>query len=318
MLRDGIFYVKDQSNAPAGRRMFERLVNIPTSIDFISANQGWTSPGGHPVEVIGRAAQMPGPMGAFVRDSLDPGLVMQVETPADVDRRWPYFVAGRPAPDFVKVFLQHSEEHAQRRNDPKAFGRRGLDPALVPYIVKRAHESGFQVSAHVFTAADFRAAVDAGVDQIAHTPGAPTNDIARYLITDADAANAAAHHVTAITTVTKEEDSTLTERLVREQYGPNLAMLRKHGVRLLIGSDLPAGNAVTEAAALARSGLFSNLELLRLWSVTTPQSIFPKRKLGAFMPGFEASFLVLGGDPLADFANTRRITLRVKQGTAPR
>jgi imidazolonepropionase-like amidohydrolase len=48
--------------------------------------------------------------------------------------------------------------------------------------------------------------------------------------------------------------------------------------------------------------------------VTTPQAIFPKRKLGVLEPGYEASFLVLRGDPLVDFAATRAISLRVKRG----
>jgi imidazolonepropionase-like amidohydrolase len=91
-------------------------------------------------------------------------------------------------------------------------------------------------------------------------------------------------------------------------------VLRKHKVLLLLGSDLFPATAATEAAALKRSGIFSNLELLRIWSVTTPQAIFPKRKLGVLEPGYEASFLVLRGDPLVDFAATRAISLRVKRG----
>jgi imidazolonepropionase-like amidohydrolase len=50
------------------------------------------------------------------------------------------------------------------------------------------------------------------------------------------------------------------------------------------------------------------------WCVTTPRAIFPHRKLGRLTNGFEASFLVLGGDPLSDFARSRDIVMRVKQG----
>ena len=91
-------------------------------------------------------------------------------------------------------------------------------------------------------------------------------------------------------------------------------MLRRHHVPLLIGSDLIGETAAIEIAALARSGLFTNLELLRMWSVTTPQAIFPKRRIGALQDGYEASFLVLRENPLHDIAATRAITLRVKQG----
>jgi hypothetical protein len=315
-VRDGIFYVKDQSNAPAGRRQLDAVLNRPTSFDYISANQGWTSPGGHPVEVVRRGAAMGEPLASFVRDSLDPGLVMQVDTKADVDRRWPYFLAGTPKPDFVKVFLERSGSYARLRNDPKADGQRGIDPTLVPYIVSLAHAAGLQVSAHVFTVADFRNAVNAGVDQIAHLPGGRNADPTPFLIPDSDAVNAAMHHVTVITTVSKDGDSSVVDQLVHDQYAHNITVLRQHGVPLLVGSDIMGGTAATETAALARSGLFTNLELLRLWSVTTPQAIFPRRRIGVLDDGYEASFLVLRANPLEDFRNTRAIALRIKQGIA--
>src|SRR5215470_2443809 len=59
-LRDGIFYVKDQSNAPVARRPIDAYLKAAPTFDYVSANQGWTSPAGHPVEVIKRAAAMPG------------------------------------------------------------------------------------------------------------------------------------------------------------------------------------------------------------------------------------------------------------------
>ena len=313
-LRDGIFYVKDQSNAPFGRLGIDPFVNRPESIDFISANQAWTSPGGHPEEIVRQGAQFSPVIAKYLSDSLDYGALMLVDTPADVERHWPVFLAGRPAPDFVKVFLLESEEYARRRNDPKFVGNRGLDPALVPLIVARAHAVRLQVSAHVSSADDFRFAVNAGVDQIAHLPGQRSTDSARYRLTDADAATAAAHHVSVITTVAMRNDSALTDRLMRDVYAHNIDVLRRHGVPLLIGSDIMRGTAATEVAALARSGLFTNLELLRLWSVDTPRAIFPMRKLGRFDAGYEASFIVLRGDPLTNFRATREIVRRVKQG----
>jgi len=310
-LTDGIFYVKDQSNAPILRRLLDRMLNQPTTLDFISANQGWTSPGGHPIEVI-RRAPAEGPFAAFMRDSLDPGLLLQVDNVADIDRRWAYFLSGKP--DFVKIYLLRSEDYARLRQDPAAEGNRGIDPALVPELVRRAHAAGLQVSAHVWTAADFRAAIQGGVDQIAHVPGGRSSNPAPFLLTDADAALAAARGVSVVTTVAQQRDSAITDQLLVSQLGPNLRVLRKHKVPLLLGSDLFPATAAVEAAALKRSGIFSNLELLRMWSVTTPQAIFPKRKLGVLKPGYEASFLVLRGDPLVDFAATRAISLRVKRG----
>jgi hypothetical protein len=313
-LRDGIFYVKDQSGAPMLSRAILPKVNRPTSVDFLAANQGWTSPGGHPVEIIKQGAQMGLITASYLADSLDYGAAMLVDTPADVDRHWPVFLASQPKPDFVKVYLLVSEEHARRRHDPRMEGYRGLDPALVPLIVQRAHAAGLHVSAHVSTAADFRAAVASGVDQLAHLPGQRSNAPAPYLLTDADAASAAARGVKVIMTVAMRNDSALTDRIMREVYAPNIRVLRRAGVQLFIGSDIMRGTAVTEIAALARSGLFTNLDLLRMWSVETPRLIFPHRKIGELRDGYEASFLALSGSPLENIGNTRRIALRVKQG----
>lgn len=312
-MHDGIFYLKEQSGSPFSRRIAERALKAPGGVDLISANQGWTSTGGHPVEVVQRGAQLPGPAGAFVRDSLDPALVMQVDSRADVDSRWAYFLAGQPPPDFVKVFLFFSDDHARRRADPKAFGNRGIDPTLVPYIVSLAHEARLRVSAHVYTAADFRNALLGGVDDIAHLPGG-RGDPTPFLLTEADAALAAQHHVTVVTTVVQHGDSALTDRLMKDQYAHNINLLRSHDVPLLIGSDLTEGTAATEIAALSRSGLFTNAELLRLWSVTTPQTIFPQRRIGRLADGYEASFIVLRDDPLLNISNTGSIVGRVRRG----
>lgn len=312
-LHDGIFYVRDQANAPLGRQAIDPQLNCPTAFDYVSANQGWTSPGGHPVEVIKRGAALGEPMATIIRDRLDPDLAELVDTPADVEKHWAYFMAGKPKPDFVKIFLLSSENYAKTRADPKFEGNRGIDPALVPVIVGLAHKAGLKVSAHVYTAADFRYAINGGVDWIAHLPGGKGRP-EPFLLTDADGALAKRRGVTVVTTITQHGDSTLTDQLVKSQYAHNIGVLRGHGVPLLLGSDRFGDTAATEAEALKRSGLFTNLELLRMWSVTTPRAIFPSRRIGQLRDGYEASFLVLGGDPLADFGNTRRIVRRVKQG----
>lgn len=310
-IRDGIFYVKDQGNAPLMRRMIDPMLNKPTSFDYISANQGWTSPGGHPVEVIKRGAQMGPPMDAYVRDSLDPALVMQVDTKEDIARRWQYFLAGKP--DFVKVYIFRAANYDQLRHDSRE-GNGGIDPKLVPELVRLAHQAGLQVSAHVFTADDFRVALNSGVDLIAHLPGGNNTDPAPFLLTDADATLAAQRKVPVITTVIQHGDSAMTDRIMRDQYAHNISILRRHGVQLLIGSDVFGATAATEVAALARSGLFTNLDLLKMWSVETPRSIFPNRKIGVLSPGYEASFLVLRSNPLTDIRATKDIAIRVKQG----
>ena len=121
-----------------------------------------------------------------------------------------------------------------------------------------------------------------------------------------------------------DDPQALRENLHRDGYVLLRQVLDRESVLALRGayfstfdpSYLAEGTAATEIAALSRSGLFTNAELLRLWSVTTPQTIFPGRRIGRLADGYEASFLVLHDDPLANIANTRSIVGRVKRGVA--
>ena len=70
-----------------------------------------------------------------------------------------------------------------------------------------------------------------------------------------------------------------------------------------------------EVEYLVTTGVFSNLELLRMFSVLTPQTIFPKRKIAQFKNGYEASFIVVKNDPLIDIMNAKDIYFAFKQGT---
>jgi len=92
-----------------------------------------------------------------------------IESEADLLAKWPRIIAGKP--DFIKTILFHSENFARRRETPSLFGFNGLNPQLLPRIVKQAHDAGLRVSTHINTAADFATAVRAGVDEINHLPG---------------------------------------------------------------------------------------------------------------------------------------------------
>ena len=98
----------------------------------------------------------------------------------------------------------YSEEYKKRSNDSSYQYHRGMNPALVPEIVRRAHWAGLKVSAHIYTATDFRNAVNGGVDLVAHFPGTGYDEKlgpAAFKITEADAVAAAQHHVRVLTTL---------------------------------------------------------------------------------------------------------------------
>jgi hypothetical protein len=320
-LRDGVFYLKDQANASVIRVRLDAVLNRPGTVDFVSANEGWTGPGGHPMQIAKQFLKFGSFPAGWTEKDLDGNVVHEVDTAAEIERRWPGFLAGHP--DFVKVFLLYSEEFEKRKDDPQYVSLRGIDPALVGEIARRAHAAGLRLSAHAYTAADFHNAVAGGVDDIAHFPGTgwdPKLGAAAFRISDADAALAARRGVTVTTTLSwleeKESDTAGAGNVLDEVIRPNVAALRRAGVPILIGSDLFRQTPAPEAMLLSKLGLFTNAELLKMWSETTPRAIFPNRRIGRLAEGCEASFLVLGADPLADFSATSKIFLRVKRGVA--
>ena len=226
-------------------------------------------------------------------------------------------MAGKP--DFIKTILVHSESFARRRETPNLFGYNGLDPRLLPRIVNRARASGLRVSTHVNSAADFAAAVRAGVDEINHLPGISFEqgtEEADYLITPGDAKRAAKQGIVVVTTTNIATLFAKGEALVKVQSAQrkNLQLLKRHGVVLAVGSDNYTATSVEEAMYLKSLDVFDNAELLRMWSVTAAQTIFPGRKIGYLREGYEASFIVLRGNPLENFEHVRDIQLRLKQG----
>lgn len=317
-LRDGVFYAQNPANVLRARSGLTGFINVPTGIDVTFSNAALTGPGGHPMGLflrnLSRGAMLP------TDSNSTSGFVWTIADRADLDAKWPQILASHP--DFIKTMLLYSEEYERRKSDTAFFNWRGLNPALLPEIVRRAHDAGLRVMTHIETAADFRNALVAGVDEIGHTPGFRGNektelpDFAPYLITDADAELAAQRGVFVITTLGGPAglpDFALRARFARLD-SLNLVMLKKHRVKIAVGSDSYRTTSVPEAMWLSTLGALTNAELLRAWTETTAQAIFPGRKIGKLAPGYEASFLVLSGDPLADFGNVKHITLGMKQG----
>ncbi|NOT07035.1 MAG: amidohydrolase family protein [Gemmatimonadales bacterium] len=309
-LRDGVFYVATLSNLPSLTAEIRPLFNCATSVDVIFANGGITASGGHPIPLRERLLAM-GAYPGFTKETLQDHGYYIADDSAGVERIVPQLLATRP--DLVKIFLLYSDEYRQRRDDPRFAGQKGLSPALVPLLVARVRAGGLRVIAHVETAADFRVAVEAGVDLIAHLPGyaLPTR------IDSASASLAAARGIVVITTVGLSRrpgmDSTRMAAITSAQRD-NLRLLKSMGVKVAVGSDRVEDTSTNEMGFLDALGVFSHGQLLNLWTGESARALFPARRIGALADGYEASFLVLEGNPLEDWSNLRRIVRRVKQG----
>lgn len=335
-LNDGIFYGLSLTNSIKGKQSVAVEVNKPSSIDVAYADAGLTVTLGHPTlsaEVTANGYSW-NDLGKYWSQLLksraaEGDVYFIVDNSEDLQNKWSRIVASQP--DILKIYLLDTENFEERRRSTTTRDDRGLDPALVPEIVARAHRSKLRVAAHVETAADFRVAAAAGVDMVAHLPGlAPKTDEdpLRYEITDADAKLAKRKKMTVVPTAWLAErlaapkpwlagaaaqaDTAQLERAKQVQRR-SLETLKRYGVPIAIGSDL-FENADSEAFYLKRLGIFDDRALLVMWSQTTPRLIFPRRRIGRLASGYEASLLALSCNPPSDFECTRRITFRMKQG----
>lgn len=281
------------------------------------ARIGVTSTTGHPIGIARAGAKEAGMNIGF--DELTAGMLI-ADTVDDLHRHWPRFKDAKT--DFVKVVLIDGSNSSSNFRRPELDGFNGVTPEVLAALMPLARQAGLRVVAHVDTADDFRLAVEAGVDTIAHLPGyriAKGKALADYRISSDMAARAAAKGVRVIPTMAASSyhvrahpnDAAGIARL----YADNLRLLRSHRVQLLSGSDRFEGSVLDEIDALAKTGLFRPAELIAMSSIQTAQWMFPRRRVGCLERGCEASFNVYAANPLDDLGRLAAPALVVKEGT---
>jgi len=316
-LAAGVFYVKIPANSSENAAIVRsEFVNRADSVDVAFSNGVLTSRDGHPIGMTIASFKQAGVAAPSVAELEGKGIFI-IENEMDLLANWPRIMAGKP--DFIKTILFHSENFTQRRETPNLYGYNGLNPQLLPRIVKQAHAAGLRVSTHINTAADFATAVQAGVDEINHLPGLnfeQGTSEADYLITPEDAKRAAEQGIVVVTTAVVATYFAKDKALetVQTTLRKNLQLLKHNGVRLAVGSDTYTSTSVEESLYLKSLNVFDNVELLKMWSETAAQTIFPRRRIVHLREGYEASFIVLRGNPLENFERVRDIQLRFKQG----
>ena len=327
----GIFYVLNAGGNAEPANFIREQLGTPATIDAIFAHALFTCPGGHPapyLEYLVDQGVLP-----FDKSKLEGHFFNSVDSIAQIEKVWPQYLATKP--DFVKLVFVFSELYGSGDASKKSLG---LRPEIAKEIVRRAKLAGLRSGAHIESAEDFHNAVEAGVDVVMHLPAFPdpldrqaayrnkSNWEERYTISPSDIKFAAERGVMVVTTAASgsaenfEKPNSLpsmneNEKRFRKITIQNLRHLKDAGVPLVVGSDThPGAGALAEIEFLRDAEVFSNLELLTMWSETTPRAIFPQRKIGALEEGYEANFLVLEGNPIQDFSRVKKIRIRVKQG----
>ncbi|HMF90041.1 MAG TPA: amidohydrolase family protein [Candidatus Angelobacter sp.] len=309
-LTAGVFYVLNPNDIAEKTNLLRTRLETPSTVDAVFAHAGFTDPGGHPKPLYESLVDRK--LYAYQKSELEGRAFYSIGSFEDIAQKWPAFLATQPG--FVKIYLLHSERYAQE-NSPAPS--KGLRPEFAREIVRRAHKAGLRAGAHVESAADFHEALEAHVDLVMHLPGywLESSNYEDYVIPERDAKLAARRGVYVVATAALLDAHNAKDDRLRQIQIENLRLLKRAGVKLLIGSDSwPGPGTQREVDYLQKTGVFTNLELLSMWCHATPHAIFPGRKIGEIRTGYAANFLVLSKNPLENLSALKEIRLRVKQG----
>src|SRR5262245_17961504 len=308
-LESGVFYVLNANDIAERSNAIRRRLATADTVDVIFAHGGFTSPTGHPKALYERLVDQK--VYAYPKPDLEGRAFYSIGSMADIDKKWPSFLETKP--DFVKVYFLYSELY--RLSDGKRKSG-GLRPEFVAEIVRRARAVHLRTGAHVEDAGDYHNVIEVGVDFALHLPGYSvegSHNGQEYILADSDIKDTAKRGVFVVTTAAlldPKKNESLRQVQIR-----NLRRLKDARAKILVGSDTgPGGGVLREIEYLKDTGVFTNLDLLRMWCETTPAAIFPARKIGKLCSGYEASFLVLSKDPLQDLSAVKQIKVRVKRG----
>ena len=208
-----------------------------------------------------------------------------------------------------------------------------LAPAVYEAVIDEAHKQGLRVTAHIFSLADAKALLRAGIDAFAH--GVRDRDIDDEFVSMMKARP----HVVLVPNLPDRGVATdlgwlrgavspgelaklqaaSTDRPEAQQtfgiQARNLARLSREGVRIALGSDgnTPWGPHL-EMADMVAAGMTPAQVLAAATRNSAEFMRIPD--MGTVAAGRSADFVVLEANPLDDITNTRRISAVYLRGAA--
>lgn len=275
--------------------------------DYISAGIGATAPGGHPVQLVGQGLYKDFPVLARTDNVTD-------------------FVAQRKAEGsgFIKVFLEKGELAGKCLPS--------LDVATVRALCRAAHDVGLLVVAHAVTVDAALAAIDGGIDGLAHAvvpDRNPDHLIDRMLAEDVFMVSTL---VALGSTLGYDHTSLFRESLpisrgwrshLAKPAGRRLESIlwentRKfmtsaiaRGVRVLPGTDAAFPGVAPGASMHAELALLQDCGLSPVDAICAATAeaaaVFKLDRAGLIEPGYPATMLFLTSDPRNDVRATQDI-----------
>jgi imidazolonepropionase-like amidohydrolase len=261
LLASGVVGVRDLGAPPAQARAWRTRARPPAGWPSVAvAGPLFTAPRGYPSQSWGAA-----------------GFVVGVPSP-DAAAGLVREVAARGV-DLVKIALE------------PAGGAPVPGPATVRALVRAAHEAGLPVTAHALTAEMVTRALDAGVDELCHTPVERLGERTVERIAEAD--------IAVVSTL-----QTFFSGRRGADAARNAAALVRAGVRLMYGTDL--GNTGTrpgvdprELDRLAAAGL-GRLGALRAATRGSARAHGMRGRTGRIAVGELAAVVLLTADPVVE------------------
>ena len=304
----GVTTVLDMLTQPTAAAALRKAVATRSDLaDLRSAGFAATAPGGHGTEYGFKAPTLskPAQAQAFVNARLSEGS------------------------DYIKIIEDDGSVYGIHFNS--------LDRATVAAVIAAAHARGKMAVIHIATQADARAAIEAGVDGLAHiftdTPPAP--DFAQVVL---------AHHAFVVPTLSvnmsvsghpagaalvadpalapflSPDDTARLEKAFPHYPGGHadyanaqaaVRALNAAGVPILAGTDAPnpgttyGASMHGELELLVKAGLTPTQALTA--ATAAPARVFHLEDRGRIQPGLRADLLLVDGDPTQDIRATRHI-----------
>lgn len=312
---EGIFYLQILGNTQEGRKNAAPQLNKIETPDAIFSNGALTCTLGYPFsDIEGPAQGIRNPQEiaekyTTLRESrkmLGDGYWF-VDGKADVDKNWEKIKALNPG--VLAIYLLDATNSGGKET-------KGLSAETAKAVVKKAHKTGLRVIAHVETAEDVRLGLKLDVDGFANLPGHQwdgTGDGKKYILDDQDMKKLAKKKTPVIPLFSHAQTQMMRAGIQAEQ-SQLFKRLLDNGVNVIARSDDTQRTLRSEVNYWFQVGNLNYAQIIQILCVSTPQAIFPNRKLGRFEDGYEASFLVLSDNPLQNLLKIRAIAFKVKNG----
>lgn len=327
-IKEGTMYVMVLTNGANNAIVNRRLFNKPGALDVLYANGGITRTGQHPAFAYERNASGIAewwlPENTKIIQSArkeENNSYWFFDSIEDVDKKWNAYVASKP--DIVKIYLLDVKNNA--------VVSKSISEEVAAYVTKKAHDAGLRVAAHIETFDDLKIGLKIGVDIFAHLPHYGYDPYrlnpAQPTFSQEELKTIRKRKIVVIPTLALNEEFSIARNagnnyqgeldLVRlnkviEFQKKTTGTLRDASFIFAIGSD--RDSLTPELNYWVKNNIFDSAFTLHTATVTTPQIMYPKRKIGLLRDGYEASFLVLDGNPLLNFEEVKNIRLRFKQG----